>query len=40
MKLSNFFKSIKIEENIYAVFNNLLMDIFFVDKEEYEKIGY
>ena len=38
MKLSNFFKSIKIEENIYAVFNSLLMDIFFVDKEEYEKI--
>lgn len=38
MKLSRFFKSIKFEENVYAVFNNLLMDIFFVDTEEHEKI--
>ena len=38
MKLSRFFKSIKIEKNVYAVFNNLLMNIFFVDAEENEKI--
>lgn len=38
MKLSRFFKSVKIEENIYALFNNLLMDVFFVDTEEYKKI--
>lgn len=28
----------KIEENVYSVFNSLLMDIFFADTEEHEKI--
>lgn len=37
-KLSKFYKYNKINENTYAVFNSLLMDILFVDKLYLEKI--
>lgn len=38
MQLSKFFKAIRLEEDVYAIFNTLLMDVVFVDKEEYEEI--
>ncbi len=38
MQLSKFFKAIRLEENVYAIFNTLLMDVVFVDKKEYEEI--
>lgn len=38
MKLSKFCKVIKVEENVYAVFNTLFMKIIFVDKDYKDKI--
>lgn len=38
MKLSKFFMEVKIQDNIYAVYNSLLMDVFFVNKDELDDI--
>ena len=38
MKLSKHFHYIKIEDNRYAIFNNLIMDIFYVTKGELNSI--
>ena len=38
MQLSRFFKFMEIEKNIYAVFNILLMNVLFVNKEELDSI--
>lgn len=38
MKLSKYTKWLEIKENVYALFNTILMQIIFVDKENLEKI--
>ena len=38
MKLSRFFKSIELDDNIVAIFNTLVMDIIYVTKNELKKI--
>lgn len=38
MELSKFFKSIQIEDDVYAVFNTLMMKILYVNKSELENI--
>ena len=38
MKLSKFFKSVEIEDDVYAIFNTLMMKILYVSKLELENI--
>lgn len=38
MRLSKFFHSVQIADNVYAIFNSLLMDILFVSGEELKEI--
>ena len=38
MKLSRFFKSIKLNDDIVAIFNTLVMDILYVTKDELKEI--
>lgn len=33
MKLSKFFQEIELNDNIFAIFNSLMMDILYVDKD-------
>ncbi len=38
MRLSRFFHHIKIENNVYAIYNSLVMEIAYVDSETYKKV--
>lgn len=38
MKLSKYFKFVKLDNNIIAIFNTLLMEVIYVTEDEYEKI--
>ena len=38
VKLSRFFNFIEIKNNIFAIFNTLMMDILFVDRQEFLNI--
>lgn len=39
MKLSKYFHYIELENNIYAVYNSLIMDVVFVNKSEKIMVG-
>ena len=38
MQLSKYFHYIKLENNIYAVYNSLIMDVVFVNKYKLDEI--
>lgn len=38
MKISKFFHHVKINEDLYAIYNSLVMDVIYVKKEVYNKI--
>lgn len=38
MKLSRFFHHVKIENNVYAIYNSLVMEIAYVDSKTYKKV--
>lgn len=40
MQLSRFFHKVKLDNNIYAIFNSLIMDILYVDEEQLNKVLY
>jgi len=39
MKLSRFYHYVELENNIYAIYNSLIMDVMFVNKEKFEQIN-
>lgn len=38
MKLSKFYHSIELNDNVYSLYNSLIMDVIFVDKDKYQQI--
>lgn len=38
MKLSKYFHYVELENNIYAIYNSLIMDVVFVNKSKYDEI--
>lgn len=38
MKISKFLQKIKLKEDLYAIYNNLVMDIYFVNSDKYKNI--